>query len=369
MQLWHSRYSSICFSLFYPLVPKHWQQRRVFYRSKCACFRLARTQIKPTQTQEEQTPQFHKLHVSALNSEAEISQAAQTFMTQTQSVDQSFASWLKREKKAFSHPRSCLLTWDKTHSLLFASIKMLGPCLKHQGRADSSHPVNLLCHALKRRRFSGPEKLQQTFRSSFILEQVTEPLTAQIHNDTHTVQIFHILIFIHSRQRRSRTELCSQNQRSFCGSRVWQTWEFPCLCRPEPGSCPLDTRWGAGTRRKAGQRWGSSSHTWNVTFAWNWHLPPRPLRWQRSTWSLQTLTASLWKRILGLYFGLHSNQSFISCECVWAHLHGKKVKRGPERTLPVLLLHHAAECSCRESIAALHRNTQACSALQSTHRL
>lgn len=55
---------------------------------------------------------------------------------------------------------------------------------------------------------------------------------------------------------------------------------------------------------------------------------------------------------------------FCVCVCVKTHLHSKKAKQGPERTLPVLLLRHAAECSHHETIDAVHHNIQVCSALK-----
>lgn len=54
----------------------------------------------------------------------------------------------------------------------------------------------------------------------------------------------------------------------------------------------------------------------------------------------------------------------IVCVRVWTHLHNQTAKRGPERTLPALPLHHAAGCSPHETIDAVHHDIQVCSALK-----
>lgn len=54
----------------------------------------------------------------------------------------------------------------------------------------------------------------------------------------------------------------------------------------------------------------------------------------------------------------------IVCVRVWTHLNNQTAKRGPERTLPALPLHHAAGCSPHETIDAVHHDIQVCSALK-----
>lgn len=82
-------------------------------------------------------------------------------------------------------------------------------------------------------------------------------------------------------------------------------------------------------------------------------------------WSPQTLTASLWKIIQVL----EQSQYWLTIWYVKTHLHSKNAKQGPERTLPVLLLHHATECSHHETIDAVHHNIPVCSALKGQIRV